>query len=493
MPAFRFRVWGPVLALCLSLSRPILAQPAKSLASFGAYAGLKKASWGFAMRSLRTGKILLTRDGYRCLAPASTLKVVTTATALRQLGPTYTVSTVLAYTGTVLDGTLKGDLLIIGAGDPSLGSGRFGPSSEPDAVLRRWVAKVQAAGIRKVEGRLLVSALAFDEPSVPDGWQNQDLANYFGAPVCGLNWRENLYRLPFRTGGPGTQAKPGTPDPEVPDYRFTTDVKVGGEGSPDLAYIYAGPDGQQRIVLGSLPPHKTAYAVKGALADPAQALARELETALSVKGVDITGAATSVHIWSAEADKALFEPGRQRIVLDSLPSPTLAELAAKTNIHSLNLYAESLLRWTGAKLKAGTSTAAATQAMADYWVGKGLDAEGLFLADGSGLSLSNGITPLHFTDILANMADSTPIGKAFLGSFAVMGRTGTVAEMGRGTKAEGRVRVKSGTLTRVLCYTGYATTRTGEPVAFSLMVNRYSGPFGDMKKQVEKLLVGLCE
>lgn len=467
------------------------AQAGKALGTFAAHPGLKKASWGFAMRSLRTGKLLLGRDGYRCLAPASTQKVVTTAAALRLLGPAYRVHTRLAYTGQITDGVLKGDLLVLGAGDPSLGSGRFGPDSEPEAVLRRWASRVAGAGIRRIEGRVLVSALAFAQPAVPDGWQHQDLANYFGAPVCGLNWRENMYRLPFRTGAPGSAAQAAEPVPPQPDLRFTTDVTAGPEGSPDLAYIYAGPDGQQRLVMGSLPPHKSSYAIKGALPDPALALARELEAALEVKGIELTGAATSVQSWSAAADKALCAPKAARQVLDSLASPTVAELAAKTNIYSLNLYAECLLRWVGLRQKNEASTEAGTQALADYWVSKGLDAEGLVVADGSGLSLSNGITPLHFTTLLARMADSTAAGKAFGRSLAVMGRTGTLAEMGLGTRAEGRLRAKSGTLTRVLCYVGYTTTAQGEPVAFALLVNRYSGSFSDMKKQIEKLLVGL--
>ena len=489
----------PRLVVLLLLAAHLAhAQPAKSLAAFGAYAGLKKASWGFALKSLKTGKVLLSRDGYRCLAPASTLKVMTTAAALRQLGTGFTVATTLWYTGTLTDGTLKGDVLLQGAGDPSLGSGRFGPASEPEAVIKRWVGKVQAAGIRKVEGRLLVSALAFAEPSVPDGWQNQDLANYFGAPVSGFNWRENVYRLPFKTGAPGSAAKPGNPEPALPDYRFTTQVIAGPEGASDLAYIYAGPDGQQRIVVGTLPPHKPAYAIKGALADPAQACARELAAGLQAAGIELSGAPSSIHLWSAEADKVLFaaSPSSKATawtMLDSLPSPTLAELAAKTNIHSLNLYAESILRWLGRKMKGEASTAAGCDALAQYWTGRGLDAEGMTLTDGSGLSLSNGITPFHFTDMLAQMADSTPIGKAFVSSLAVMGRTGTLAEMGKGTRAEGRLRAKSGTLTRVLCYTGYATTKAGEPVAFSLMVNRFSGAFSPMKKEIEKLLVGICE
>ena len=471
----------------------VQAQPTKALATFGGYSGLKKASWGFALKSLKNGRIVASRDGYRCLAPASTLKLLTTATALRVLGPGYYVSTDLAYTGTIDQGILKGDILLMGNGDPSLGSGRFEPASEPEAVLKRWTAKVQAAGIRKVQGRVLVSAVAFAEPSIPDGWQNQDLANYFGAPVCGVNWRENLYRIPFRTGAPGTPAKPGSPVPDQQELHITSQVKAGPEGSPDLAYIYNGPDGQQRLVVGTLPPYKTTYAIKGAVADPALGLARELEHALSVAGVDISGAATSVHVWSAEADKALFGLKNARILLDSLPSPTVAELCAKTNIYSLNLYAEALLRWVGQHQKNEASTSAGTEAVAEYWISKGLDTEGLFVADGSGLSLTNGITPFHFTDLLAAMGDSTPAGKAFISSLAVMGRTGTLAEMGKGTKAEGRLRAKSGTLTRVLCYSGYTTTRTGEPVAFSLMVNRFSGPFGEMKKQIEKLLVGLGE
>jgi D-alanyl-D-alanine carboxypeptidase/D-alanyl-D-alanine-endopeptidase (penicillin-binding protein 4) len=399
----------------------------------------------------------------------------------------------LAYSGYLEGKVLQGDLLLIGDGDPSLGSDRFGPERAADALLKRWTKAIANAGIERIEGRVLVSALAFDEPAVPPGWENQDLANYFGAPIAGLNWRENIYRLPIRTSAPGTVTMPGTPKPDQPDLQFTNLAPAGPVGSPDLGYLYQGPDGQQRILVGSLPPYKPGFAVKGAVPDPALSLARELEHALQKEGIHLSGAASSVHVWSAETDQALFGASTAKTVLDTLSSPSLSELVAKTNLLSLNLYAECILRWVGRKQKGQASTQAGTEAVFDYWQKKGMDTTGLFIQDGSGLSFSNGIAPKHLVFMLADMDETSPAGKVFRASLPVMGVSGTLQSLGHDTKALGRLCAKTGTLTRVLGYAGYATTATGIPIAFALLVNRYNGSFATMKRATEKLVVGLCD
>jgi len=80
-----------------------------------------------------------------------------------------------------------------------------------------------------------------------------------------------------------------------------------------------------------------------------------------------------------------------------------------------------------------------------------------------------------------------------MASLPVLGESGTLEGMGKGTKAQGNIHAKSGTLTRVLCYTGFVTVPGHKPAAFALMVNKYSGSFSEMKKAIEKLLVGMAD
>ena len=113
---------------------------------------LAHASLGIAVVDLATGQIVKTVNASRSLVPASLMKITTTATALEVLGAEHRFETQLCYTGQIVDGTLNGDVLMVGAGDPSLGGGRPDGVPDLDALLNRWADAVAKAGIRAISG-----------------------------------------------------------------------------------------------------------------------------------------------------------------------------------------------------------------------------------------------------------------------------------------------------------------------------------------------------
>ena len=172
-----------------------------------------------SVRRVSDGKLLFGQNDHTSLATASTLKLVTTATALATLGSTYSYTTTLEYDGIIRDSTLEGNLYLRGTGDPSLASGRFAGYPAWVTFLKSVSSTVRQAGIRRISGAIIGDASFYDDMPTPDTWPYGDLGNYYGAGLYGLNFNENLYRVAFKTG-PAV----GAPAPVA---AFVTAVKGG--------------------------------------------------------------------------------------------------------------------------------------------------------------------------------------------------------------------------------------------------------------------------
>ena len=143
----------------------------KKVARWQTSAGLMNSSIGIVVFDNKTGEELIKTVPQLSLAPASILKVVTTATALEVFGPDYRFKTTLSYSGTVLNDTLFGDLQIIGGGDPTLGSMYF---SESGNFMNEWVSTLTNSPVRVVTGNLIINASIYDKIQVPGSWVWED-------------------------------------------------------------------------------------------------------------------------------------------------------------------------------------------------------------------------------------------------------------------------------------------------------------------------------
>ena len=470
--------------LFLFVASSLHAQPQQAYALLKSQPSLKNAQWGMVVRNLKTGKDLVLHNPDYSLTTGSTIKVLTTGTALAMLGKDFKVQTTLAYTGSIdAAGTLQGDLCIIGEGDPTLGCGRFGASSTPEAVLAAWQAAVAKAGIRAIAGSVVGIQGYFEGPAQPDGWPFGDLGSYYGAGTSGLCWRENMYKLYFGTSTLGSAAVLKSMTPANLPYTFDNQVTAGHAGSGDQAYIYETTKEGERLLQGTIPILSTNFEVKGALKNPALACAQDLYMHLRAAKIEIAGS------YKAQ-DK--ISKGQNRTDILVLQSPSLEAIVGETNRESINLFAETCLRWIAKANEGSGSTPKGIDKLKAFWKDRGLDLEGFLMQDGSGLSPANGVTPRQMTSILDKLSKDTNIGSALRGSLSVLGQSGTLADMGKGSSAVGKVQAKSGTITRVLCYVGYAQG-PGSDLAFAIMLNRYTGKFKDTKKAVEQALILLTK
>jgi serine-type D-Ala-D-Ala carboxypeptidase/endopeptidase (penicillin-binding protein 4) len=431
-----------------------------------------------------SGKIIYQYNGEKSLIPASNLKVITTATALGVLGEDFRYQTRLEYDGTITDGILTGNIYVTGSGDPSLGSSRFKDFPDMDKLLDIFSDKIIQAGIKKVAGSIIADETGFDKNATPEHWMWTDIGNYYGAPAYGINFNENLYKLYFMPGAkPGDTTSVLRTEPVIPGMEFINTVKTGAAGSGDNAYIYGAPYSYQRFLSGTIPPGNAEFSIKGSVPVPSYMLIYTLRNKLVAKGVDVS-------IPKQQIRQTVGGQERKNIYVHN--SATLKELVKVTNGSSLNLYAEALLKTIAYKFKKAGNTKAGVRSVKEYWGKKGMDTSGFFMNDGSGLSATNAISANTFSRVL-HLISGEMYAASFYESLPVCGVSGTMKSLGKGTSAEGKVAAKTGTINKVICYSGYVTTKNGDRYSFSLMANNFDGSNSEIIRKLTRIMVLMAE
>lgn len=447
----------------------------------------RNGSLAISLKTVKDGKPVFVLNQERSLPSASTLKLVTTSTVLSVLGSDFRFQTFLEYDGTISGDTLFGNIYIRGSGDPSLGSDRFKEYPSGPLLLKRWTTAISKAGIRFVKGKIIGDASFFDKRSVADSWIWADLGNYYGAGIYGLNFNENQYKVKFK---PGVES--GDPaaylgiEPAIPYLSFKNQVTTGEKGSGDKTVFYSDPLGNNVVLTGTVPLGFSTFSVKGSIPDPSGYVAFALKETLM-----------NFQIFVIEEDKLLtgtpIPSLSPRKILDEYKSPPLKELCLQTNLKSINLYADTFLKQIGKRLTGNSEYDAAAKAMTDFWIMRRADLRGFFIKDGSGLSPSGSVTVHNLTDILIAASKETSFND-FYKSIAILGQTGTVRNLGKGTKASGNVRAKSGSIEGTRAYAGYVTSKSGELLSFAIIAHKYQpGSNRTVSEELVRLMALMAE
>lgn len=460
----------------------------QTLNNFTNLESTKYASISFCVLDVETGEEIVSHNPNLSLVPASTVKAITTATALGVLGHSFTFNTKLEYDGNISNGVLKGNIYIKGGGDPTLGSSQMQKVPSLDEVMTTFLKAIQATNIKKVEGSIIGDGSVFTSEMPAPNWQWNDIGNHYGVGASGLNIYENFYYLTYqRSKTLGATPKITKISPEMPYLIFENEVRQASAGSGDQSYIFGAPYSYMRYVRGTIPVSNTPLVIKGAMPDPPHFAAFRLMQTLEKNEVETSKMAKNILEYRREGqDKHLT-----RYRLATITSPPLSEIIKRTNEKSINLYAEALLKMMGKERKGEGSTEKGVEVVKDFWRDRGMDVEGIFLEDGSGLSPRNGITSHQMAQMMRKAAKDRGIFDYLYPSLAVAGRTGTASYMFKKTAAVGNIRLKSGSMRRVRTYTGYATTKSGKKVAFSFLVNNFTGESKDIRKEMEKVMLGM--
>mgnify|MGYP003851576507 FL=1 len=430
----------------------------------------KEASVGILIEETKSGQPVYTLNPDKLLIPASTMKLITTATAFRVLGADYRFETKIAYSGKInKDRILEGDLVLVGGADPALGSEYF--QDHYYRFLQNWAQKIKDAGIDMVEGDLVLDASVYDSEKVPATWIWEDIGNYYGAGANAFTVYDNMFRITFRSPkrvGELTDVIAMWPVPE--GLQLKNEVLSSAENR-DNAYVFGSPLDKVRVIRGTIPSNRRAFTIKAAIHDPATILAADFQKALANIGIFVKG-----NVVFKNSDHSKYQ------VVYVQESPTLAEIAKVLIYESVNLFAEHFLKQLAVEENGLGKRADAIDIIHNYWKRNGLSNE-FFMEDGSGLSHFNAVSPRFFAELLRSMHDNPDFvstlptaGEGTLDSFE--------ADLFPGTT----LQAKSGSMTRVRCYSGYLKTDSGKELVFSIMFNHFSGQHSALIKEIETLL-----
>lgn len=453
--------------------RTLLADPA-----------LARASWGLHVESLSTHRTLASIDADRLLTPASTMKVATLAVAAEQLGWDARVETTLHAAGRIEHGVLQGDLVVVGAGDPTLDDW----DGAATAQFTAWASALRAAGISRVEGRVIADDRAFGGPGLGSGWAWDDTPFAYSAPVSALSFNQNAARVTITPDAPATLARIDVTPPYAP-VRLRNDVRTVSDGVARPVVLRPAEGDRPLSITGQVSALAPPVARVVAVADSAAYYASALREGLRQAGLEVTGEALSVRSLSADS-QPVVTPDTQRAVRRS---PTLAEMATTMMRLSQNLYAESLLRIVGRTIEGEGSAAAGRDVVQRRLRAWHIPQESVRMADGSGLSRYNLISPRALVQILTHVAADPALGPTFTEVLPVAGRSGTLARRLQGTSAAGRVRAKTGSFTHARSLAGYVDTVHGDRLAFAFVVNDYGVDGSEVDRIADAMLSTLVE
>jgi D-alanyl-D-alanine carboxypeptidase/D-alanyl-D-alanine-endopeptidase (penicillin-binding protein 4) len=431
------------------------------------------ARWGALVVDLETGRTLYEHDSGELFSPASNTKLVTTAAALHLLGPDFRWETSLWVEGTIIDGTLWGNLIVRGSGDPTLGA-RF-DGFDRRRVFRAWADSLKAMGITRVAGDLVGDDDVFSDEPYGVGWEPEDFIWGYGAQIAGLTFHEGTVHMrvqPTRTG----QRADLSWDPSDTDYVTVTNASLTRPAGGDILERYERPDGTNRITVSSEVPLDTIEEEALAVHNPTAYFLHVLLRTLGENGVEVRGAAVDVDDWDRQPDYGML-----RLAATHLSIP-LRDVIDVTNTESHNLFAEHILRTLGALRYGGFefrpgSAASGVAAMWSFFEDADIQPHEVRLVDGSGLSPMNRITPRAIIRLLRFMNEhpDRAVRDAFYRSLALGGRTGTLERRFRNGPGLDNVRAKTGFINSVRTLSGYVTSRSGRRLAFSFLCNGFNG------------------
>ena len=419
--------------------------------------------------SLDSGRTLFEENAGKLLVPASNMKLYTVAAALDRLSPDFRFKTsVYASAPPDSSGTVRGDLVIYGRGDPTFAASLNG--GDYFKAIDVLAERIASSGLKRVEGDLVGDESYFTGAPQGFGWEWADLTWYSGAEVSALSVNDNALDLIVKPGPSVGSPCTITTGPTTPLVTITNRTTTSERRSKRDLTVYRGLGENVIEVSGSLPFDDPGWTAGVAVSRPALLFVYMLRTALAARGVNIAGRSRTVDAHALTnalpATASLVEIART----ESQPLSVIAGLALKP---SQNLYTELILRALGRATASDSklsSEDAGIEAVKAFLRSAGIDASEVVLTDGSGLSRRDMVTANATLQLLTYMSRHR-YGAAFREALPIAGVDGTLKNRMRGTPAAGNVRAKTGTLTAVSSLSGYATSAAGERLVFSIMLN----------------------
>jgi D-alanyl-D-alanine carboxypeptidase/D-alanyl-D-alanine-endopeptidase (penicillin-binding protein 4) len=453
----RFTLLPLVLSLCLFVPGLAAAQSPlqRALAAEVAQTAAASGALGVNIVELKTGETVFSHHPDELRVIASNSKLFTTAATLDALGPGYFFETRLLMRGSADRGVLKGDLGVVGSGDPQISGREYG--GDPYGAFRPWAAALRQKGIQRITGDLYL-ADNFEATRIHPEWPRDQLTDWYEAPIASLAFSDNciLVRVwPGKAGGLAVvETVPPVPIVRVDDTALTTSRRQGSR-------LFVGRTGDLLTVRGSIDAGSGPFETWVTVPDPVLYFGLGLRAALAEEGIAVDGEIRPV----PRLPGAIWE----RVAIHR---SDLVTAITTTNKHSQNFYAETLSKVLGASRCGDGSWSAGTRAIEEFMASIGALPGSVHLVDGSGMSRSNQATPRAITTLLRHMFFH-PAGAEFAQSLPYGGEDMKSWKRRLASPPyRGNVFAKTGTLNGVSALSGYARAVSGKTYAFSIVLER---------------------
>ncbi len=435
----------------------------------------RSAIWGVKIIELTSGDVWFEQNADINLLPASNAKLYTTAAALDLLGADYRYETRLYADGPVVDGVLKGNLIVRGSGDPTIGD-RY-VEGDPAQIFRNWARTLKNLNIKRIAGDIIGDDDLFDDLTLGYGWSWDDEPYYYSAEISALTFYDNS--IQFILEGQDIDM-PGKLrwEPFNTPYVDVSNSSITVHPDSDDDIDYARPRNFNHIeAIGKIYPAEidTSYIT---VSNPTRYFAHTLREVLVQEGITVSGRPVDVDELSIKPD---YRDGSTDELLVHRSTP-LSEIVTILNKESQNLYAELLIRTLGVNFPVEideddpTSAEMGTASALETYARAKIDTSAINLVDGSGLSRMNLVAPDMTAGLLNYMwhHPDKDVRFAFYNALPIGGVDGTLEDRFRRGPAFRNVRAKTGSLTGVSTLSGFVSTASETPVLFVLMCSNFT-------------------
>lgn len=440
----------PFVILCHSLS--IQAQtPLK-------FKNSTAATIGIYVQDLKTGKIIASQNANVAMTPASVTKSITVAGAMHHLTPDFTYKTNVYLVGDTKpqNNTINADIIVSSSADPTLESEHF---PENKIFVDRIIESLQSIGIDSINGEIIIENInTVDDYS--SSWMVEDIAWDYGAGYRAFNYKDNKFNITYNV-----DSATFVVNEDVPNLELSIDITPAQTSNIVLTRRLGS---TTLSVSGNYKQNRHEVKMSCSLPNSQDLFMTDLTNHLRQQGIYLKG--TKKH-----------KENNDTILLYTHNSPKRDEIMRSLMVRSDNMFADAIMQ--------SIASTGAIDTLISTFRKTGIKCDCISLADGCGLSRVDRLTPKFIADVYKLMYKSSH-NEAYLATFPLSGKDGTVANFCKGTKLEGKLAMKTGSMSGVQCYGGYKLNDDNEPThSVVIMVNNFFCERYILRKAIQDFLL----
>jgi serine-type D-Ala-D-Ala carboxypeptidase/endopeptidase (penicillin-binding protein 4) len=420
----------------------------------------------------KTGKVVFDKNSEVGLAPASCQKVITSVSAFELLGKGYRYKTEVGYNGIIENSILNGDVVIVGYGDPTLGSWRYSTTSF-SSFLNKLPSSLKQRGIKEITS-LIVDDSKWSSQNIPNGWVWEDVGNYYGAGAGAFNWHENKYDIILQSGkylGDNVRILKNS----IPSIEFVNELRTAEKGSGDNAYFFFGSNKRVKHLRGTIEISEKPFTISGASENGFNLFEEEIISRGKIDNINLLGIkfTNGFNNFTGEAQPQNNFTKRTLIEksLYTHYSPPLDSINYWFLKKSVNLYGEAFVKTIGYQKKGVGATDTGLSVIKYFWKQRGIDPSAINIIDGSGLSPANRVTTNALVTVM-QFAKKQNWFSSFYNALPDMNG----------------IKMKDGYISGVRSYTGYVKSKSGNDYTFAFIVNNFDGSPAKVREKIWKVL-----